>query len=149
VSNKNGLRNSDVSRRETTRSLKSLGLSTLLFWQYESHSSSKNGGLEMAILSGKTPQHSTQSQHMLVIGNVVITTQDKQFFEGFLYGFQNFQKGTVPTDQDLYMTCLKIIDVQKSGKYQSGLIVGEIAAMFDVQGDTEIIDIASQESMTT
>lgn len=92
----------------------------------------------MAILAGNKTQNLTSSQYMLVIGNAVITIQDTQFFEGFQHGFQHgFQKGTVPTDQDLYRTCLQIINVQKSGIYQSGVIVGAIAAMLDMQSDTE------------
>ena len=142
---KNSLRDSDVGRRETTRSLNHLGSPHCYFSSVEPLVK-QIGGLEMAIISGNTVQDLTPSQYMLLVGDAVITIQDKQFFDGFQYGFQNFQKGKVLTDQDLYLACLQIVDVKKSGRYQSGVIVGKIAAMLDMQGNNEykLFDIAPQ-----
>lgn len=83
----------------------------------------------MAMISEIKAQN-PQPSYMLVIDDVAINIQDKQFIDGFQNGLKTSRKDTVLTDQDLYDICLKIIQVQYPGKHQAGLIVGTLAALF-------------------
>ncbi len=100
----------------------------------------------MAILAGnaQNQENIKRPQYMLVVGDIAaIIIHDPQFFEGFQIGSNGFPKGTVPTDKELYAKCLQIIDVNHSGMYQSGLIVGSILAMFS--DETKLFDIAQDQ----
>ncbi len=79
--------------------------------------------------------------YMVCVDNAVITSQDKQFFEGFQHGYTDFliaYQGKILSDQDIYALAMKIVDVQYTGTYQAGFITGWMTGMLElIPGDTK------------
>ncbi len=87
------------------------------------------------------PTRQLSYRYMLYVDNAVVTTQDKQFFEGFQHGYTDFlmaYQGKILSDQDIYAVTMGIVDVQHTGTYQAGFITGWMTAMLEpVAGDTK------------
>jgi hypothetical protein len=77
---------------------------------------------------------------MIYVDTAVITTHDKQFFEGLQGGYTDFltaYQGKILSEQDIYLLIMKIVDVQRTGTYQAGFITGWMTALLEpIAGST-------------
>jgi hypothetical protein len=88
--------------------------------------------------------------YMIYVDTAVITTHDKQFFEGLQNGYADFliaYQGKILSEQDVYVLIMKIVDVQRAGTYQAGFVTGWMTAMLEpFAGNTkcELIEMKPQ-----
>ena len=88
--------------------------------------------------------------YMVCVGNIAITTHDRQFFGGIQCGYNEFllaYQGKILTKKDVYATCIKIVDLKQPSTYQAGFITGWMAAMLEpMPNDTQckLIEIVQE-----